>query len=118
MADDPICPMCRTRVAASVPVLFEHGEVIHLDCHLGLLDAGGAIARLLRTRPGHGLCTSCLAHALGLTAGEAQAGVARLRALRGFEARFDHCVGCGSRRQVVRALRTPGGGVISTTRTG
>jgi hypothetical protein len=82
--------------------------VIHLDCHLSLMDGGAAVARLLRERPGHALCATCIAGALGLTVGEAQAGSARLRPLRGFEIRFEVCVGCGSRRQVVRALRAPG----------
>jgi hypothetical protein len=118
MADDPVCPMCRLRVTAGAPVLFEHGDVIHLDCHLGLLEAGTAVARLLRDRPGHRLCVVCIGSALGITPTEAQGGTTRLRALRGFETRFDQCIGCGSRRQVIRALRAPGGDVSRDSRTG
>ena len=100
--------MCCQPVAAGAPAVFEHGDTIHLDCHLGLMDAGAAVARLLRARPGQPLCATCIAGALGLTFGEAQAGSARLRPLRGFTTRFDACLGCGNRRQVVRALRGPG----------
>jgi len=105
---DRTCPLCRLPVAPGAPALVERGEVLHLACHLGLTDAGVAVARLLRERPGHPLCVGCIASALGLTSGEAQAGSARLRPLKGFEVRFDACVGCGRRRQVVRALRGPG----------
>jgi hypothetical protein len=107
-AADPRCPLCCRPVTAGASALVEHGEPIHVECHLGLLDAGAAVARLLRQRPGHPLCATCIAHALGLTVGEAQAGSARLRALRGFEIRFDQCVGCNTRSQVVRAIRGPG----------
>jgi hypothetical protein len=100
--------MCRRPVAAGTPVIVEHGETIHPDCHLGLMDAGAAVARLLRERPGEPLCAPCIATALGLTFTEAQAGSARLRPLRGFVTRFETCLGCGKRRQVVRALRGPG----------
>lgn len=115
-ADDPVeragspptCPMCRLPVTPGTAAFFDRGDVIHLDCHLGLMDPGAAVAGLLRERPGQPLCAPCVAGALGLTFGEAQAGSARLRPLRGFEVRFDVCVGCGNRRQVVRALRAPG----------
>ncbi len=82
--------------------------MIHLDCHLGLTDAGAAIARLLRERPGQPLCAACIASGLELTLEEAQAGTARLRPLGGFDVRFAVCVGCGSRRRVVHAVRGPG----------
>jgi hypothetical protein len=100
--------MCRRPVVAGTPALVEHGDVIHLDCHLGLMDAGSAVAALLRERPGQRLCVTCIAGALGITFGEAQAGSARLRPLKGFEIRFEVCLGCGGRRQVVRAVRAPG----------
>ena len=82
-ATDPICPMCCLPVAPGAAALFEHGDVIHLDCHLGLMDPGAAVARLLRERSGQALCATCIAGALGLTSAEAQGGSARLRALRG-----------------------------------
>ena len=85
--------------------MIEQGEAIHIGCRLGLMDAGAAVARLLCERPGQALCATCIARALGLTFGEAQVGSGRLRTLRGFELRFEPCEGCGSRCQVVRALR-------------
>ena len=112
-ADAHTCPMCRRPVVAGTPAIVERGETIHPDCHLGLIDAGAAVARLLRERPGQPLCAPCIATALGLTLAEAQAGCARLRPLRGFATRFDTCLGCGKRRQVVRALRGPGAGGVA-----
>jgi hypothetical protein len=85
------------------------GDAVHLDCHLGLLDASAAVARLLRERPGHALCTNCIAVALVITPLEAQTGTRRLRALRGFEMRFGTCLGCGGRRQVLRVSRNASG---------
>ena len=78
---------------------------MHVGCDLGLSDAGHAIARLLQQREGYALCIECIARALGITPLEAEIGSARLRPLRGFETRFDACIGCRARRQVVRAVR-------------
>lgn len=103
-APAPLCPMCRRPVSdeASLDTL---GRTVHVACDLGLSDAGSAIAHLLQQRPGQALCIECIAHALSITPLEAEIGSARLRRLRGFDIRFDACVGCRARRQVVRALR-------------
>jgi len=102
----PLCPMCRRPLSASAPMLVvDRDRSIHVACDLGLADAGTAIARLLQQRPGHALCIECIAHSLSITPLEAEIGSARLRPLRGFDVRFDACVGCRARRQVVRALR-------------
>ncbi|MBM4441191.1 MAG: hypothetical protein FJ027_12295 [Candidatus Rokubacteria bacterium] len=97
--------MCRRPVAADTPAFFEHGEVIHLDCHLGLMDAGAAVGRLLRERAERPLCAECLANALMITPGEAEVAAIRLRRLPRFAMRFDLCLGCGRRKQTLRALR-------------
>jgi hypothetical protein len=97
--------MCGRTVAAHMPSFFEHGDVLHLACHLGLMDAAAAVARMLLERPEHALCIACIADALVLTASEADVGITRVQALPGFGARFGACVGCGRRGRVVRALR-------------
>ena len=99
------CPMCHLPITPGTPVLLERGEAVHLECNLGLMDAGTAVAGLLRERPGQPLCATCIAGTLGLTFGEAQAGSARLRAFRGFELRFQVCVGCRRRLQTARSVR-------------
>lgn len=93
------CPMCRQPVTAGP-------DVIHPQCHPGLTDPSGAIARLLYERLEHGLCAGCIADALGLTLMEAEGAATRLRGRPSFGMRVDRCVGCGRRRQVLRALRT------------
>jgi hypothetical protein len=96
--------MCGHAVTADMAAFFEHGDVLHLGCHLGLMDAGAAVARMLLDRPGQPLCVACIAEALVLTPAEAEVGVARVRVLPGFGARFGPCVGCRRRGRVVRAL--------------
>lgn len=98
--------MCRRPVRHDASAFVEHGELIHVECHLGLMDAAGAVARLVRARPEQPICLTCAADALMITVGEAEAAAARLRALPGFAMRVETCVGCGRRRQAVRALRT------------
>ena len=97
--------MCGHVVGANTPALLEHGDLVHLECHLGLVDAGAAVVRMLGDRPGQWLCLACIADALVLTSAEAEEGVARVRGLTGFASRFGTCVGCGRRGRVVRALR-------------
>jgi hypothetical protein len=97
--------MCWRPVAAGAPAILEHGDSIHVSCHLGLMDAGSAVARLLRERRGQPVCTACIATTLGLTLAEAQTASGRLRSLRGFDARFETCVTCGARRHALRAVR-------------
>ena len=98
----PLCPMCRRPLTEGAVA---DGRGVHVGCDLGLSDAGHAIARLLQQRPGYALCIECIARALAITPLEAEIGSARLRPLPGFETRFDACVGCRTRRQVVRAAR-------------
>ena len=105
MSADHTCPMCWRPVLVGAPAIFEQGDSIHVECHLGLMDAGSAVARLLRERRGQAVCAACIAGALGLTFAEAQSASARLRSLRGFDARFETCLTCGSRRHAIRAVR-------------
>jgi hypothetical protein len=97
--------MCGHAVTAGMAAFFEHGDVLHLGCHLGLMDAAAAVARMLLDRPEQSLCVACIAEALVLTPAEAEVGVARVQGLPGFVARFGSCVGCSRRGRVVRALR-------------
>ena len=97
--------MCGQAVTAEMAAFFEHGDVLHLSCHLGLMDAGAAVARMLLDRPEQSLCIACIAEALVLTPAEAEVGATRVQALPGFGSRFGSCVGCGRRGRVVRALR-------------
>jgi hypothetical protein len=102
---DPTCPLCGHIVGADTPAVLEHGVRVHLECRLGLVDAGAAVARMLGDRAGQWLCLTCIADALVLTPAEAEEGVARVRDLAGFASRFGSCAGCGRRGRVVRALR-------------
>jgi hypothetical protein len=105
MSADHKCPMCWRPVLVDAPAILEQGDRIHVECHLGLMDAGSAVARLLRERRGQPLCGACIAATLGLTLAEAQTASARLRSLRGFDARFETCLTCRARRRVLRAVR-------------
>ena len=100
--------MCGQAVTAGMAAFFEHGDVLHLGCHLGLMDAGAAVARMLRDRPEQSLCVACIAETLVLTPAEAEVGVARVQGLPGFGARFGSWMGCRRRGRVVRALRVRG----------
>jgi hypothetical protein len=44
MGEQDLCPVCSKLVAAGLPVMFDHGDVIHLDCYI---ESG----RSVRPRP-------------------------------------------------------------------
>ena len=101
----PACPMCGLVVPPTAGLVVERGQPVHIACHPGLADAAPAVARLLRERPGRGLCVACIAGTLGLTMGEAQTATGRLKPFRGFQTRYAKCGECGGRRQVVRTAQ-------------
>jgi hypothetical protein len=61
---DPICPICRQAVPTAVPVIFDHGEIVHLDCYVGTEGETTVVRAFLEARSHERFCYTCLAQRL------------------------------------------------------
>jgi hypothetical protein len=61
---DPICPICNQEIPTGVPVIFDHGEIGHLDCYLGPEGVARMVQTFLEKRPREQFCYTCLARRL------------------------------------------------------
>jgi hypothetical protein len=76
-------------------VVFGHGDLTHLQCHLGVRDLGDVVERHLRGMAGRTVCHTCLSSALDITFAEARKATARLRVSAEFTIGPGRCSACG-----------------------
>ena len=98
---DPICSVCAKPIHPGEHVIFGHGDLTHLDCHLGVRDLGDVVERYVRAHAGGALCHPCLAAALDLTFAEARKATSRLRVSGEITAGLARCSACGASRWCV-----------------
>jgi hypothetical protein len=101
---DSICPACSQRVLPGDLVVFGHGELTHLNCHLATTGGEDAVARYLQSTPGRAYCHTCLAASLDVSWQHASKAVSRLRASPGFRVHAGTCAVCGKERVTVQAV--------------
>ena len=96
--------ICRHPVGSGDHVIFDHGDLIHLACHLGVRDLAVVLEDFLRVRRGRPYCYACLCAELELTSAEARKAVARLPLAGEFRSdTAEPCVRCHMRKLSVRA---------------
>jgi hypothetical protein len=100
---DPICPICGQSVALGVPVVFNHGDSLHLDCYVGTEGAAALVANFLETRPSERFCHVCLAQHLARERQEVEKAVTALRLTRRAVVEPGFCSTCTLARVTVRA---------------
>lgn len=101
---DPVCPVCLGPIHPGDHVVFGHGDLIHLQCHLGVRDLGDVVERYLRAAMGRAICHSCLAAALEITFAEARKATARLRVSSEITTGPGECSSCRAMRIIVRVV--------------
>ncbi|MGH7312537.1 MAG: hypothetical protein ACREJV_05145 [Candidatus Rokuibacteriota bacterium] len=99
----PICSVCGEPVALGVPVVFDHGEVVHLDCYTRAEGAATLVQRFLGSRPGERFCYTCLAQHLGRQRQEIQKAAIALRLTRSIVVAPAICSACTQARATIRA---------------
>jgi hypothetical protein len=100
---DPNCPICGEVVAAGVPVVFDHGNVAHLDCYLGTEGVATVVRNFLVSRPGERFCYTCLAQHLTRTREEVEKASNALRLARRVVVEPAICSTCTKARVTIRA---------------
>ena len=101
---DPICPVCQGPIHPGDHVVFGHGDLTHLQCHLGVRDLGDVVERFLRASTEGAICHSCLSAALDITFAEARKATARLRVSSEILTGPGECSRCSAVRIVVRVV--------------
>ena len=99
----PACPVCSGPIYPGDHVIFGHGDLTHLRCHLWVQDLGDLVERHLRGNAGRVLCHTCLAAGLDITFAEARKATARLRVSAEMTSGPGRCSTCGARSIVTSA---------------
>src|SRR5262245_7056208 len=99
---DPICPICSQIVAAGIPVVFNHGDTLHLDCYVGTEGAATLVGNFLATRPSDGFCHTCLGKHLSRERQEIEKATTALRLTRRVLVEPGFCSTCMYARVTVR----------------
>ena len=99
---DPICPICGQSVALGVPVVFNHGDSLHLDCYVGTEGAAAVVGNFLETRPSERFCHVCLAQCLTRERQEIEKATTALRLTRRVVVEPGFCSKCTHAKVTVR----------------
>lgn len=109
----PSCPMCEKSVEPGDHVVFGHGEMIHLNCHLNGGGITESVATFLRHHVAAEYCQSCLARLMNSTYEQVAKAVTALRMTSRYRiTAMGTCSVCSNHWMTVRAEPpSVGGGV-------
>jgi hypothetical protein len=99
---DPICPMCSHAVPPGVPVIFNHGDVVHLDCYTQTEGPATLVHSFLDGRPGKEFCYTCLARHLASDRQQIEKAATALRLTRSIVVESAICSTCSNARVTIR----------------
>ena len=98
-----LCSSCFADIGLSERVSYQHGELLHLECAVGVLTAPGPRGRGVTRQRERPLCFACLGEEFGLARREVEAAVRSLAETRRFRVDIDVCWRCRERRSTVSA---------------
>jgi hypothetical protein len=98
------CPRCLRPIARAEHVIFDSGDLFHLEC----FDSSGGlmeiVAQFLRHKAPASFCHACLSATLGIAYEDARKTVTVLRLTPEFSVLVDErCSGCQNQRVTIRA---------------
>jgi hypothetical protein len=99
----PTCPNCSKTVTQGDLVVFSHGDLVHLACHVSAGGLEEIVASFLRSSTGRRFCHSCLARALSLSWKDTAKIVTRLRVVPEFRVVTGQCGSCAELRVTIGA---------------
>jgi hypothetical protein len=100
---DPICPVCGKAVAAGVPVIFDHGAVVHLNCYVDAEGLATVIRNFLESRARERFCYTCLGRHLVRSRQKIEKAATALRLDQQIVVRPDGCSTCLNARVTVQS---------------
>ena len=98
-----VCSSCFGNIRPSERVSYQHGELLHLECAVGILTAPPSASRPAAHQRERPLCFACLGEEFELGRPEVVAVVRRLAETRRFRIDIDVCWRCRERRSTVAA---------------
>src|SRR5262245_47033310 len=99
---DPICPICQQAVPAGVPVIFDHGAIVHLDCYTQTEGPAKLLYSFLEAHLGKQYCYTCLAGHLASERAQVEKAGYALRLMRGVVVEPAVCSTCRNARVTIR----------------
>src|SRR5262245_18590635 len=99
---EPICAICCDAVAAKVPLVFNHGAVVHLDCYTQTEVPAALLRSLLESQLAGGFCHTCLARHLTWDRQEIEKAVTGLELTKSVAVEFGVCAMCTRARVTIR----------------
>jgi hypothetical protein len=99
----PLCPVCGEAVPPGVPVIFDHGDMVHFSCYDQSAGAVAPLSDFLRSRRGDRFCFTCLSRRLGHDRQVIENAVAALRLDASFVVSPAFCSMCAHARVTVCA---------------
>ena len=100
---DAICPFCSQSVATGVPVVFNHNEVVHLDCYVRAESIATQVHNVLGSRSSEQFCYTCLAQHVARGRQEIEKAAYVLRLTRSVVVEPATCATCIQARVTIRA---------------
>jgi hypothetical protein len=99
---EPTCPICGQSLAVGVPVVFNHGERLHLDCYVGTEGVAALVENFLKTGRRERFCHTCVAQELSRERQEIEKATTALRMTRRVVVAPGICSGCRHATVIVR----------------
>lgn len=100
---DTICPFCSQSVATRVPVVFNHSDVVHLDCYVGAEGVATLAQTFLVSGSSERFCYICLAHHVARERQEVEKAAFVLRLTRSVVIEPAICATCIQAGETIRA---------------
>jgi hypothetical protein len=99
-----VCPRCSQSIERAQLVVFDSGELFHVECYEKTGGAIDVVAEHLRSRPRKPFCHTCLSAALGMPYEAIHKAVTALRLQREFLVLVGkQCALCQEQRVTVQA---------------
>lgn len=102
--DTPTCPLCQREILSGDGVIFNHGEIVHINCRVTTEGLTDSVAHLLRRNAGAEYCHSCIARLLHATVEQAAKAITALRMTKRYVVRaMGMCSVCGNHWMTIKA---------------
>jgi hypothetical protein len=101
---DRVCAICFRDVLAEQRASYQHGELYHFDCYVGVPPLPSVLGHAVAQQRERPLCLHCLGQEFDLTVREVSDAIRELSVTHRFRVAVDVCWRCRQRRLTVSSL--------------